>query len=143
VPVFSGQFKYTFDAKGRVNIPAPFRIQLQEKREDGSDSHDNLFFHITYGTEPCLYVYPRSEFKVEMDKMGSISNPLMGNVDEDQLKLSRRVMSFAQPVRCDQQGRIVVPKEHIEHAGIENEVLIVGMGNRIELWNPETFKKYI
>ena len=143
MPVFSGQFKYTFDSKGRVNIPAPFRTQLQEKREDGSDSQDNLFFHITHGEEPCLYVYPRSEFKKVADKLQSMSDPLLGVEDTEKLKLFRRIMSFAQPVRGDQQGRIVIPKEQIEFAGITDEVLIVGMGNRIELWNPETFKEYV
>ena len=143
VPVFSGNFKYTFDSKGRVNIPAQFRNQLLEKPDDGFDSQDSLFFHITYGNESCLYVYPRSVFRNLVERWEPLSDPLMGNEDDDKVQLYRRLMAFAQPCRGDQQGRIIIPKEYIDYAGIDTEVLIVGMGNRIELWNPETFNHYI
>ena len=52
-------------------------------------------------------------------------------------------MSNAQPCRSDQQGRIIIPKEHLDYAQIKEEVLIVGLGSRIELWNPELFDKSI
>ena len=144
MPVFSGQFKYAFDtAKGRVSIPAHFRNQLQETLEEGSTSQDALFFHITYGKEPCLYVFPRSEFKKMVARLQEIGDPLLGVEDAQKTQTFRRVMASAQPVRCDQQGRFVVPKSHIDYAGIEDEVLIVGMGNRIEIWNPKTFEQYI
>ncbi|NQT23722.1 division/cell wall cluster transcriptional repressor MraZ [candidate division KSB1 bacterium] len=142
MPVFSGQFKYTLDTKGRVNIPALFRKDLQVELENRSESQDNLFFQITYGKEPCLYIYPRSIFNDFAGKLQEQSDSLFGG-EESKVKLFRKVMAKSQPSRCDSQGRIIIPKEHIEHAGIENEVLIIGVGNRIELWNPERFEKSI
>lgn len=142
MPVFSGQFKYSLDSKGRVNIPALFRNQLQIKLEDGTESQDNLFFYISFGKEPCLYIYPSMVFNTVAQKLQEESDSLFGG-EEEQVKLFRKFMAKSQPSRCDSQGRIIVPKEHIEYAGIQNEVLIVGVGNRIEFWNPERFEKSI
>lgn len=143
MPVFSGNFKYTFDSKGRVNIPAQFRNQLVEKLDDGTDSQDSLFFHITYGKEPCLYVYPRSVFSKLVEKWEDISDPLMGEEDDDKVLLYRQIMAYAQPCRGDSQGRIIIPKDYIDYAEIDDEVLIVGLGSRIELWNPDKFDEYL
>lgn len=138
--VFSGQFNYTVDSKGRVNIPAPFRSQLPDKSADDGGA-DGIFFHVTFGVDPCLYAFPRSVFKEEVSKLqeecGSFFAP------KDKIKLFRRIMSNAQPCRSDQQGRIIIPKEHLEYAQIQEEVLIIGLGSRIELWNPALFKESI
>lgn len=139
--IFSGQFKYTVDSKGRINIPAPFRSQLPDKSADDDGGTDGIFFHVTFGVDPCLYAFPRSVFKEEVAKLeeecGSFFAP------KDKIKLFRRIMSNAQPCRSDQQGRIIIPKEHLDYAKIKEEVLIVGLGSRIELWNPELFNESI
>lgn len=139
--IFSGQFKYTVDSKGRINIPAPFRSQLPDKSAEDEGGTDGIFFHVTFGVDPCLYAFPRSVFKEEVSKLeeecGSFFAP------KDKIKLFRRIMSNAQPCRSDQQGRIIIPKEHLEYAQIQEEVLIIGLGSRIELWNPELFKESI
>jgi len=142
MPVFSGQFKYTIDVKNRVNIPALFRKELQEELANESAPQDNLLFQITYGKEPCLYVYPRAVFNKFAGKLQEESDSLFGGEDS-KVKLFRKLMSKSQPVRCDSQGRIIIPNEHIDHAGIQDDVLIIGVGNRIELWNPERFEKSI
>ena len=129
---FSGQFIYTVDTKGRINIPAAFRSQL-------SDESLNTF-HITFGPDECLFVYPREVFvhiamRLE-EKYGSLST------QEEERRFFLEMMANAQPSRCDQQGRIIVPKTHLQYGRIENEVLIIGAVNKLEFWNPEYFDQF-
>jgi MraZ protein len=131
--VFSGKYKYIVDAKGRINIPAPFRNQL-------SNESDNTF-HITFGPNECLFVYPREVFqdiasKLE-EKYGSLATP------EEERRYFLETMSNAQPSRCDQQGRITAPKDHLEYAGIESDVLIIGAVNKMEFWNPYKYQEFV
>lgn len=130
---FSGKFQYTVDGKGRINVPAPFRSQL-------SEDSDNTF-HITLGPNDCLFVYPREVFmhiaaKLE-EKYGSLST------SDEERRYLLETMADAQPSRCDQQGRIIVPKEHLEYAGIDGEVLIIGVFSKLEFWNPERYGRFI
>lgn len=139
MPVFSGQFRYQVDSKQRVQIPAPFRNQLIDRSEDQDE--EGIFFHVTFGSEACLYIYPRSIFTKEVAKLqeecGSFFTP------PEKTRLFRKFMSNAQPLRSDNQGRIIVPKEHLEYAKIESDVLIVGLGNRFEFWNPDLFRQSV
>lgn len=133
VLAFSGNFKFSVDSKGRVNIPAPFRNQL-------SDMSDNTF-HVAYGPNECLFVYPRERF-VEIasnmeESYGSLAAP------EDQRRYLLQMMHDAHPSRCDQQGRIIVPKKHLEYAKIEKDVLIVGVVTKLEFWNPAIFDEFM
>jgi MraZ protein len=131
---FSGKFLYTVDAKGRINIPAVFRNQLSAESENA--------FHITHGPNDCLFVYPREIFtaiaaKLEV-KYGSLATP------DEERRFLLETMANAHTVRCDQQGRIVVPREHLDYADIDGDVLIIGVFNKLEFWNPvmyETFMK--
>jgi MraZ protein len=130
---FSGKFLYTVDAKGRVNIPAPFRSQLSEASENT--------FHIAQGPNDCLFVYPREIFmhtaaKLE-SKYGSLATP------DEERRYFLEMMADAHPARCDQQGRIIVPQDHLAYAKIKNEVLIIGVLNKMELWNPKLFETFI
>ncbi len=127
---FSGNFKYTVDAKGRVNIPAPYRNQMR----------DNTF-HITYGPNTSLFVYPGEIFKEFSLKLARSYGSLASSDEERRYLL--QVMHDAHPSRCDQQGRIIVPKKHLEHAKIEKEVLIIGVVTRMEFWNPVLFEEFM
>lgn len=129
---FSGQFLYTVDAKGRINIPAAFRNQL-------SDESLNTF-HIAFGPEESLFVYPREVFvhiasKLE-EKYGSLATP------NEERRFFLEMMANAQPSRCDQQGRIIVPKTHLEYSNIESEVLIIGAVTKLEFWNPRHYEEF-
>jgi len=133
VLAFSGKFPYTVDSKGRVNIPAIIRSQL------GPES-DNTF-HIAEGPNDCLFVYPRESFvhiaaKLEK-KYGSLSS------SDEERRYLLRIMANAHPSRCDQQGRIMVPREHLDYAKIKDKVLIIGVFNKLEFWDPKNYEKFI
>lgn len=130
---FSGKFLYTVDVKGRVNVPAPYRSQLSA----GNDQT----FHIAYGPNECLFVYPQQIFiqvatRLE-EEYGSLATP-----DEERRYLLD-TMASAQPSRCDQQGRIIVPQEHLDYAHLTGEVLIIGVLNRMEFWNPKLYHAFM
>jgi MraZ protein len=129
---FSGKFLYTVDVKGRINIPADFRRQL-------SDDSLNTF-HITFGPDSSLFVYPREVFvniasRLE-EKYGSLATP------EEERRFFLEMMAHAQPARCDGQGRIIVPKTHLEYSNIQKEVLIIGAVTKLEFWNPDHYEAF-
>lgn len=129
---FAGSFDHTVDEKGRVNIPATFRSQLP--------ASDEFFFYVTLGIEGCLYVFPPEVFEQmsnEMEKdTGSFLNPNSNKI------VYTQIMALTQPCHCDAQGRLVIPKTHLEKARIGVKVKIVGLKNKMQLWNPEFFEKY-
>lgn len=127
---FSGSFHYTVDSKGRVNIPAPFRSQVS----------DNTF-NVTYGPNSSLFVYPGERF-AEVSRGWARSYGSLASSDEER-RFLLQIMHNAQPSRCDQQGRIIIPKTYLEHAKIEKEVLIIGVVSKMEFWNPELFEEFM
>ncbi len=130
---FSGKYLYKVDAKGRVNIPSYFRNQLVET------SHPT--FHIMMGPNECLFVYPQEIFiriasSLEI-QYGSLSTP------DEERRYFLETMSAAQPARCDQQGRLILTSGQLDYSKISDEVLIIGAVNKIELWNPAGFQRFI
>jgi MraZ protein len=133
MPVFSGKFLYKVDVKGRINIPAPYRNQLSERS-------DNTF-HVSYGPNNCLFVYPREIF-ITLAEQLEIQYGSLSTSDEER-RYFLETMINAQPVRCDNQGRIIVPRPYLEYAKIHEEVMIVGAVNKMEFWDPDSLKAFL
>lgn len=131
---FTGSYKYSVDVKGRVNIPARYRSQIEEDSE-------GQFFYVARGPNINLSVFPPEVFENMIEGLerecGSYLEP------NDNRRKYLNTMATAQSCRCDKQGRLIVPKEHLEYAKINGEVKIVGLRNRIELWNPDLFDQYV
>ena len=128
--MFLGSYNYSMDAKNRISIPAKFRRYLKPEALDT--------FVMTRGLSECVYLYP-------MDIWNDQIAPRLGNLDEfDVIESSflRLYLELASDDSLDTQSRIIIPKTLIEFAGIEKDVFILGAMNRIEVWNPETYKKY-
>ena len=119
-----GQYDHTIDAKGRIIIPAKFREQM------GDD------FVITKGLDHQLCVYPPDEWNLFEAKLRAlpISNP-------QARKLSRFFLVGASDVTVDKQGRITLPMQLREFAGITRDVLLAGVGNHLEIWNPDRYNE--
>ena len=125
---FIGEYHYSLDSKGRVNIPAKFRQSL-------SKDNKNTFI-ATRGQDPCIWVYPLTEWKkieLELRNLSSVSGIHRTFV--------RQIARSATPSTCDKQGRIMINPSLISYAGIEKEALIIGMINKIEIWNVDILKK--
>ncbi|MDP1678228.1 MAG: division/cell wall cluster transcriptional repressor MraZ [Bacteroidota bacterium] len=127
---FKGSFNYTVDNKGRINIPAKMRKNLAPEA--------NNSFVVTRGFENCIFVYPNDEWAKREAELGKLQQ-----TNKDDRLFTRLLLQYATDVELDGQYRIVLPKELIQYANIENEVFILGAFDRIEVWNPNEYKKYL
>ena len=125
---FIGEYHYSLDSKGRVNIPAKFRQSL-------SKDNKNTFI-ATRGQDPCIWVYPLTEWKkIEL----GLRN--LSSVSGIHRTFVRQIARSATPSTCDKQGRIMINPSLISYSGIKKEALIIGMINKIEIWNFDILKK--
>ncbi|MED5219111.1 MAG: division/cell wall cluster transcriptional repressor MraZ [Candidatus Neomarinimicrobiota bacterium] len=124
---FIGEYAYSLDSKGRVNIPAKFRQSLSE------DSQNT--FVITRGLDPCIWVYPLEQWKEIENNLRNLSS--VKNIHRTFVRDTAR---YASPSTYDKQGRITLTPSLTEYAVLEKDVLIIGMINKIEIWNPNTLK---
>ncbi|MDP6339451.1 MAG: division/cell wall cluster transcriptional repressor MraZ [Candidatus Marinimicrobia bacterium] len=121
---FTGEFLYSLDAKGRVNIPAKFRNVLTADNEQS--------FVITRGMDLCVWVYPAKVWQSIEDELRKLSS--LSRINRS---FVRSTVRYASLVQYDKQGRIAVTPNLIEYAQLGKESLIVGMVNKIEIWNPK------
>ncbi|MGQ9627205.1 MAG: division/cell wall cluster transcriptional repressor MraZ [Anaerolineae bacterium] len=124
--MFLGSYKHNIDGKGRLTIPAKFRAELAQG------------LVITQGIEPCLVVYPMSEWTKLAGNINSL--PFTQKEARD---LRRLVFARANDTTPDRQGRVLVPTPLREYARLEldGDVIIAGMYSYLEIWNPQLWKE--
>ena len=125
---FIGEYAYSLDSKGRINIPAKFRQAL-------SDDNENTFV-IARGMDPCIWVYPLSQWKEIETNLRDLSS-----LSKIHRTFVRNTARYASPSTYDKQGRITLTPSLIEYAGLEKNALIIGMVNKMEIWNPAQMDK--
>ncbi len=121
--MFLGEFEHTIDDKGRLTVPAKFRDEL----EGG--------VVVTRGLDKCLWAYSRSEWEIlaaKIAKLPTTTNQAVRN-------FSRFMFSSAFDSIPDRQGRVLIPQNLRNYAGITNETVIIGVMNKVEIWNPENW----
>ncbi|MGM0688252.1 MAG: division/cell wall cluster transcriptional repressor MraZ [Bacillota bacterium] len=123
--MFTGEYQHTLDGKGRVIIPSRLRDGLGER------------FVVTRGLDQCLFVYPSSEWVRLEQKLKQL--PF---TKRDSRAFSRLFFSGAMEVETDKQGRVLIPHNLREYAGIEKDVMFIGVSNRVEVWSEEAWKNY-
>jgi MraZ protein len=127
---FKGQAEYSIDSKGRVAIPARMRNVLNPEAKST--------FTITRGFERCIFAYPMDQWITIEAEMSSLNA-----YNKDARAFMRSILMWADEVTLDGQGRISIPKPLAEFAGVSDRALIIGTLDRIEIWNPEAFKRYM
>ena len=125
---FIGEYQYSLDTKGRINIPAKFRQSL-------SKDNKNTFV-ATRGQDPCIWIYPMKEWKKIEDELRKLSS-----ISGIHRTFVRQIARSATPSTCDKQGRIIISPSLLSYAGLNKETLILGMINKIEIWNPSILEK--
>ena len=121
--MFFSEFEYKLDENGRTPVPPKFRAILKEG------------VILTPGVEKCIIAYPVSEWK---KLAANLDN---GSVSPSKLRrLKRAIFAAAFAVGIDGQGRLAVPASLRRYAGIDNEVIIAGVNNCLELWNKEQWE---
>jgi MraZ protein len=126
---FKGRYSYSVDEKGRVALPAKLRSNVATSVKGN--------FVITRGFERCLYVYPQDEWNKLEQFVRSLSF-----LDAQHRFYARTLFERANDSKIDGQSRITIPPELMEFAGIKNEVLILGVLDRMEIWNPMVYEEY-
>ena len=125
---FTGEYHNSLDQKNRLNIPAKFRKVL--------DPVNDHTFVLTRGFDQCLVLYPLedwSQVEAQLRKLSSIRGKHRNFV--------RSVTRYATAVQYDGQGRIQIPDTLLGYSGIQKEAAVIGMINKIELWDPSTLLK--
>jgi MraZ protein len=120
--LLSGTYECSLDDRSRVAIPS----RLRDPFADGTVT--------AWWLDECLVVVPRFEWPDFIE--GTFGR--MSVLDDDQRELSRFLLAGAfEQEGLDKQGRLLVPAELREHAGLDGKVKVVGAGSYLELWNPD------
>lgn len=121
--MLKGEHQYALDEKGRVVIPPRFRRVLGDQ------------VVLTRGIDPCVTVYSPTEWvKVE---------EALRRLPTRQRDVVRYLLAGAVDVDLDRQGRITLPQHLRQHAGIERDVVVVGLISRLEIWSLATWQAYL
>jgi len=122
--MFMGEYNHTVDTKGRLIVPSKFRESLGEE------------FVITKGLDGCLFVYSSDEWKVIETKFREVSQ-----FSKEARKFASFFFAGAAACEVDKQGRVLLPANLREFAGIEKEVVLAGVLNHIEIWSKDRWQE--
>lgn len=120
-----GEYHHNIDDKGRLTIPSKFRDDLGEK------------FVITRGLENCLFAYSLEDFQKIVAELQKI--PF---TKKDARQFMRFFLSGATTVEFDKQGRINISSPLISYAGLKKECIIIGTGDRLEIWSSDNWHDF-
>lgn len=127
--MFYGEYSHTLDRKGRLIIPSRFRELFAEV------GVERIF--ATRGLDGCIFIFAEEEWRLQESKFKAMSF-----TKSEARKFNRLYFSGACELIIDKQGRILLPRNLKEYAHIKNNVLIVGVSNRIEIWSGEHWQEF-
>lgn len=117
--MFMGTYDHSIDAKGRVIVPAKFREELGDS------------FVVTLGLDGCLFVYPQEDWEDFVKQLRELPG------SKEARKLQRYFMAGAASCELDKQGRTLIPANLREKAGLEKDIVFVGVMGKVEIWSKE------
>jgi|TARA_B110000003_G_scaffold104870_1_gene107208 MraZ protein len=126
--MFRGATKVTIDAKGRLAIPTRYRDRLA--------SRSNGQLVVTVDRDYCLLLYPYPDWEEIERKLIRLPS-----LNKQARRLQRLMVGYATELELDGNGRILLSRELREFAGIERQAILIGQGNKFELWNDEIWNK--
>jgi transcriptional regulator MraZ len=123
---FHGTFEHSLDAKNRLTVPVRFRSALAGK------------VFLVRGPDPCISLYPEKTYSALTEVALAGMNPFSTQARE----LKRLFHSNATETELDSAGRVMLTPRHLEHAGIDREVVVTGAGDCLELWDRSAWEAY-
>lgn len=117
--MLNGIYRHSIDAKGRMAVPVKFRAELGE------------VFFLTVGLDSCLYIFSQTEW----EKFNTAIRSTLSFTSAE--KLSRFFNAYSFEVEPDIQGRVIIPTELRNRAGIGKQAVVIGASNHAEIWEPE------
>ena len=127
--MFYGEFAHGIDRKGRVILPARFREVAKENQIEK--------FFLTRGLDKCIFMFTEFEWMTQEQKFKNM--PFTKN---ESRAFNRLFFSGAIDVLPDRQGRFILPSYLKEYAEIDKETIILGISNRIEIWNSRKWREF-
>jgi MraZ protein len=126
---FLGEFEATLDAKGRFLLPAGFKRQIPEG--------ESTRFVINRGFEKCLSLYPMQSWQPLYDQISTLND-----FDPKVREFRRYFLNGAIIVEPDVAGRLLIPQNLKEYAGLGKDIVLAAAVNKIEIWDLEKYKKF-
>lgn len=120
-----GEYIHTLDEKKRVSLPVKFRKEVGKK------------IVVTAGLDNCLWIFTITQWKKISDKLSDFSM-----LQADNRSFNRYMFGSATEVEVDAIGRILLPDFLVTRAGLKTKVAVVGVQDRIEIWNEAAWKDY-
>jgi MraZ protein len=127
--MFYGEYIHSIDRKGRLILPARFRDVCKEY---GFEK-----FFVTRGLDKCLFMFSEEEWRTVEQKFKS-----MPFTKQETRSFNRLFFSGAVEVIPDKQGRFIIPQYLKNYANIKRDTIVIGVSNRIEIWNTETWNDF-
>ena len=128
--MFRGQYTYSIDSKSRVAIPVKLRKQLTPE--------SNETFVMKQGTVRCIELYPLDQWQLHEEKLKKLNQ-----FNPEHAKFLHMHLQNVFEDTLDNQSRILIPQILLNHAGIEKDVLLIGLLERIVIWNPVIYTEYL
>lgn len=126
-----GEYSHSFDDKSRISLPAKFRKEMGNK------------VVIAPGIDNCLFVFTLKGWKDFADRLSKESSSIPSTVlKADNRNFNRLIIGRAVEVEVDGVGRMLVPEHLRSHAGLTGKSTIVGILNRVEIWDARTWEAY-
>jgi MraZ protein len=126
-----GTYECKVDAKGRLLLPAPLKKQLAASLQEGFVLKRSVF-------QPCLELYPMSEWNVLMNKVNKLNRFVKKNND-----FIRRFTAGVKVVEIDNLGRLLIPKDLVVFASVSKDIVLSSAVNIIEIWDKDLYEKSI
>jgi MraZ protein len=125
---FLGEYEATLDPKGRFLLPAGVKKQLPEG--------ENTQFVINRGLEKCLTLYPTASWNPIFERISQLND-----FDPKVREFRRFFLNGAISLELDTAGRMLIPKNLMEHAGLEKDIVLVSAVKKMEIWDKTTYHK--
>ncbi|MBX3402429.1 MAG: hypothetical protein KF699_03355 [Phycisphaeraceae bacterium] len=126
--LFTGHFEHTIDPKQRLAIPAKVRNQWDTDR-------DGHAWYCVPWPKGCLRLYTEREFKALAQRHAASLTP-----GEEEAELELQLFGLAERLEMDSAGRVAIPRTHLELTGLKSDVVVVGVLNRMEVWDRTEWK---
>jgi len=127
---FIGEYESTIDAKGRFLLPTGFRKQLPEQERHS--------FVMNRGFEKCLTLYPNEVWQPIFNRISQLNE-----FDPKVREFRRYFLNGATALDIDSAGRLLIPKNLMEHANLEKDIVLVSAINKLEIWDKTRYQEYI
>lgn len=118
-----GEYEHTIDGKGRMFLPSKFRLELGE------------MVYLTRSVDKCVCIYPVEEWKKFIAKLDELP-PIRAR------DVKRSLCASANETDVDSQGRVLIPQQLRDLAGLQKSVVVIGVGEKAEIWDVDAYNEY-